>query len=227
MARGDYRQAFSVLAEVVQSDDEEAAGLAWATIASGYRQLGVHSQAVANDERAISAGGIATLDGLVGRAADEIGLGQGNLSREYLSQARDLLPQVHEQTRRGLTRINWVESELALLNGRSAAQTASEAVENARLLRSPRHLLKSQLIQGVAWQVADDPRGNVQVAEVLRSAHALGITTLVWPAALSLGIELSTGMASMAATAVVSISDHLPAGLGDEWRSATAALRTV
>ncbi len=224
MAGGDYAGAWMCFADLARSDNTEIAGLACAARASGLRQLGAHAEAVDLDDEAIATRGVALLDGLIGRAADESGLGDSGRCRHYLAQADRMLSTTHEQQLRGRTRIGWVAAESALMQGVPAVAPAQRAVAAAQALGSPRHVLKSLLIRGVAMRAVGDPAGDAELLRVLRSADELGIRTLVWPAALALEDGLPAGLRQRAATAVAYIRSHLPPGRFDGWDSATDQL---
>lgn len=226
MAQGHYRLAFETLRGLLEAPEVELAGLASATIASGYRQLGCHSKATGYDDRAIAASGTAVLDGLVGRAADEIGLGQPAGANAYLDRARAHLAREPDLTLRGQTRIGWVSAELALMTGNPAVEFAQAALDSAREMSSERHVIKSRLIRGVAWTVAGQTAAQVELKEVMREAHRLGIRTLVWPAALVLGDALPNTMRPYAVEAVQFIANNLPQDAGDRWFETVAPLRS-
>lgn len=224
MAAGDYAGAWLCFAELVASDNSEIAGLSSAARASGLRQLGAHAEAVEHDDRAISTRGIGVLDGLIGRAADEIGLGQPDRCRHYLARANQMLAQTPEQRSRGRTRIGWVTAEVALVRGEPAVAPAQSALDAARDLKSPRHILKSRLIRGVALREAGDPAGDAELLAVLHGAADLGIRTLVWPAALALDGRLPEDLRYRAAEAVAYIRTRVPRGRFDSWVAGTDRL---
>lgn len=224
MAGGDYADAWPHFVDLAASDDIDVAGLSSAARASGLRQLGSHAEAVDHDDRAISTGGVALLDGLIGRAADEIGLGNPDRCRHYLARADRTLAMVPEQQLRGHTRIGWVAAEVALMQGQDAVAPANRAVASAKLMGSPRHILKSMLIRGVATRSAGDPAGDAELVEVLRSAVALGIRTLVWPTALALEDDLPSDLRGRSGAAVAFIRSHMPPGRFDDWVAATGRL---
>jgi hypothetical protein len=224
MARGYYAEAWTCFTGLAASQNPEMAGLAHAALASGLRQLGAHSQAVDHDDRAMSSCGVARLDGLVGRGADEIGLGDPERCREYLARADRMLDSLPDQELRGRVRISWVAAEVALVLGEVAVEPAQRAVDAAVLLGSPRHLLKSSLIRGVAMRAAGDPGGETELRGVLRRADEIGIRTLVWPAALALEDALSEDQGRRAAAAVADIRAHLPNGQFDSWIAAVDRL---
>lgn len=224
MASGDYSSPWQCFAQLAECDNPEIAGLSCAAQASGLRQLGEHAEAAVLDDRAISATGAAVLDGLIGRAADEIGLGDPGRCRHYLERADRILAESVDKQLRGRVRIGWVTAEAALLQGDSAVAPAQLAVEAAHTLDSPRHILKSLLIRGVALRETGDPAGDTELLTVLRSADDLGIRTLVWPAALALEDRLPDGLMKRAADAAHFIRNHLPSGRFDSWLRITHRL---
>ena len=224
MAGGDYSGAWSCFTELAASDAPEIAGLSSAALASGLRQFGAHAEAVDHDDRAISTNGVAVLDGLIGRAADEIGLGDPDRCQHYLVRADRMLARTPEQQLRGRTRIGWVTAEAALMQGDVAVRPAQRAVDAALMLGSPRHILKSLLIRGVAMREVGDPAGDAELLAALRSADELGIRTLVWPAALALEDRLPEDLRLRAAEAVAYIRVHPPQGRFDSWIASTDRL---
>lgn len=220
MASGDYACAWLCFSDLSLSDNREIAGLANAARASGLRQLGEHAAAVDLDDLALSTAGVALLDGLIGRAADEIGLGNPARCRDYLVEADRVLDTVPEVHLRGRTRIGWVTAEAALMQCEPAVDPAQWALDAARAMQSPRHILKSLLIRGVAMKAVGDPAGDAELASMMRKADEWGVRTLVWPAALALEDDLPEDLRRRAVAAVTYIAAHLPPGRFDTWNSA-------
>ncbi len=193
---------------------DERAGLAAARMASGLRQLDEHAAAVPWDDLARAGHGRAVVDGLVGRAADAVGLGDEAAAAEYLDQARQCV--THSRDR---IRVAWVACEIDLLSDRpaAAAAEADRALETARHLSWPRHQAKSALFLGAALRHSDPERAIPLLHEVASEAEQLSLRPLVWPVVLVLGDEATAAERRWAHRAVRVIESQLPAGVGGGW----------
>lgn len=218
MSVGDYAGAFDILEPLTKCDSAEVAGLACARIAAGLRQIDEHPLAVAWDDKAMAAAGQAVLDGIVGRAADQVGVGDAAGAAGFLAGAP-----ARCRTMRDDIRVAWVACEISLLKGqyRIAAAHGERAHKVSAAMGSPRHLVKSMLF----WAAADRaavPTGSEAVAFALlhrgyNRARALSLRPVLWPLVAVLGDEASPEQLRVAGQAVTYLCDHLPAGLGADW----------
>lgn len=211
MAMGDYAGAFHRLRPIA-AEATEVAGLAAAALASGLRQLDEHAAAVAWDERAMAGPAAARLDGLIGRAADDVGLLDPGAAAGWLQLAEPL-----QVTWRDRIRYHWVATEVALSLGElsGAVVAADRALAAARRTGSPRHLLKSALFRAVC-EVQTEVRVR-QVREVLDAAEVMSLPPLVWPAVVVIGDRARPREQRAGAEATAFIRDHLPPGVGGGW----------
>jgi hypothetical protein len=202
-ARGRYGVAATALGELIHGRDSLTAGLAGATLAAHRRQLGGHAVARGLDAAALRrvlplldgatapadpdgldvAG--AVVDGLLGLAADNLGVGRLSAAARFVRHAGGVAAGW-----RGAVRAGWVRAELALAGGDAAAavEPAERAAAVARQSRAPRHLVKSDLVLAAALLAAGTPAGRSRAGELVASATArarsLGLRSLVWPAEL-------------------------------------------
>ena len=222
-AGGDYAAAFG-LWEPLTAAGDELAGLAAARMASGLRQLDEHAAAVAWDDLAQAAPGRAVTDGLIGRAADAVGIGDAATAAEFLAQARRLVGHPRDQIR-----VAWVACEIELLTGHAAAAAAEadRALETARHLSWPRHQAKSALFLGASLRHSEPERAIPLLHEVASQAEQLSLRPLLWPAVLVLGDAATDSERRCAGRAVRVIESRLPAGVGSRWvvRADVAQLR--
>lgn len=208
-AQGRYGSAL----EVLQSMHD---GLALATVASIYRQLGKHVVARTWDERALEHDDdAARFDGTLGLGADAVGINDTDTARRRLAEAREIA-----RGRRGWwrqrTRLAWLAAEIGLLTDDrpSAVRAARVAVAIAEQESAHRHIAKSLLFAGVAANDASDLRRCLDIARRLRCRP------LIWPALVVLArLEpVKADTHRRRATAVVcAIADDLPAELRAEW----------
>lgn len=173
---------------------------ACATAASLLRQIGDHPSAEPLDRRALdlldrfptAVGVDERLDAAVGSTADAVGLGDLGAARARLAHCRVVAtgdPAVQAGWR-PMTRLRWVETEVALLAGETpAAVVAAEAaVGLARAARSPRHLAKSAMFLGVSQALDGRPdEGAGALQESAELADGAGLLPLIWPVRAVLG----------------------------------------
>lgn len=235
MSTGDLCAAFDILEPLAKSDDREIAGLACARIASGLRQIDEHDAAVGWDEKAMAAEGQAVLDGIIGRAADQVGAGDAAGAARFLAQA-----QPRCRTMRDDVRVAWVACEIGLLKGqyRVAAAHGERAHKVSVAMGSPRHVVKSMLFWAAADHAAaaavEPAASNDPFFALLHRgyarARALSLRPLLWPMVAILGDDASAEQRQVAGHAVAFIGDHLPPGRGLRWsdrRDITALRRGV
>ena len=230
---GRYGQALTVLEPLVTPPDSPEArvlgALAAATLASIHRQLGRHSVAQGYDTAALQASegaGEAGFDGLLGLAADAVGLGDAGTAGRRLAEAA-ALAEGHAEWWRQRVRLGWVRAEVALLEGRpeDAVDAAHAAVDVAEHSGAPRHVAKGLLFQGVAQVEAgrpDDSVATLRRAAVL--AESLGTVPLQWPVRAMLAAlladqapEESDRSLAAARRAVEAIAADLPEDLRADW----------
>ena len=234
-SRGRYADAWAALTGVVThvesgSPDEWIRSLAMSTAGSLHRQLGRHAAARDLDRSALALFHTspahpdwveATLDAVLGLAADAIGHANADEAATWLDRADQILAYAAEpQPWRASIRLHWVRAELALLQDRPehAEGAAATAVTLAERAASARHLAKSRLIHGVA-SAATDPTA---AAAVLRSSLALSVPAgwrpLQWPAYLVLAdLEADPRYLSAAGLVIRSIAADTPAPIAAEW----------
>lgn len=232
-ASGRYGGALRVLGPLVtaaQTPEGQLLGaLAAGTVASIHRQLGRHSVAQGYDEMALhrsQGAGEAGFDGLLGLAADAVGLAQPEIAAGRLAAAADVAAGRADWWRQRV-RLGWVRAEVALLEGRpdEAAVAAGESVELAEHSGAPRHVAKGLLFLGVAQVEAG--RTQEATATLRRGAllaESLGALPLQWPVRAVLGALVagqddaeSERCLAAARTAVEEIAGDLPEDLRAEW----------
>ncbi|GAA3965882.1 hypothetical protein [Gordonia caeni] len=210
--------------------------LAHSTRASLIRQAGGHAAARAGDGRACSVAVAATgdpgdpwldaawLDGLIGLAADNLGLADFAASARLLDRAAAHAgaaaaaagSEVDWQTLpRTALRLSWVRSEWGLYSGDLAVARAAAAAsaELAADLPSPRHRIKTDLIAAAVAAAGGETAAADRGA---RAAHArageLGLLPLRWAAATLLaGLRSSdqTGEQAVYQGEVTELRDRL------------------
>lgn len=165
-AQGRYAAATTALADLRRGADPVVASLAATTLASHRRQLGGHVAARALDGEALVAldGAGATrvdpdgLDAAGARADALLGLAADNLALGRLAAARRLAARAAEADDRwrATVRGGWVGAEIELAAGRprEAIAPARRAAETARVRGSSRHVVKSDIVLGVALATA-------------------------------------------------------------------------
>lgn len=213
MATGDYDTAFGIF-ETIGPSGSEAAGLAAAAIAAGLRQLDEHAAAFDYDRAAAGSAGAGRVDGLIGTAADHIGLADATAARQALD-----LAEPHLVDWRDRVRFDWVSAEWALLTGAAheAVQHCEAALAAARANGSVRHRVKSELFLAVAHDTAAPGRGTDGLHAVVAEAAAARLRPLVWPAVLVLADRADRQEREAAREAAGHIADHLPPGIGSRW----------
>ncbi|MFT3899470.1 MAG: hypothetical protein QM728_04380 [Gordonia sp. (in: high G+C Gram-positive bacteria)] len=192
-------------------DDRALASLAQSTRGSWLRQSGRHRLALGRDGvavyRAVDAGGpfprhpwlrAALADGLIGLAADCLGLGRFDGSTRMLERAVELLDATPDPDdwwtgSRVRLRHRWVTAENALYRGDAdtARREAAAAVASARDCPSPHHRIKTDLIAAAASAAAGDPAGAAASArDVVDEARSEALVPLEWA-----GWQLLAGLA--------------------------------
>nr|WP_141980365.1 hypothetical protein [Saccharothrix saharensis] len=202
--QGHYAAAAAVLQGLIAGGGLFGS-LAASTLASHRRQLGGHAAARVLDGRALAmvpdepgridpdpdpdpddvdvAG--ARADAMLGLAADAIGGGR-------LDEARRLHARVEPRGWRSRVRHRWLAAEIALAAGHAeqAVHPAEEAAATARDVGATRHILKSDLVLGVALVVRGTPESVGRGVDLLRCdlnhTDRRGLFSLVWPTALVL-----------------------------------------
>jgi hypothetical protein len=213
MAMGDYAGAFSRLRPMA-GDHGELAGLAAAALASGLRQLGDHRLAVPFDDLAIASCGAGRVDGLIGAAADRVGMGDAAAATEALRRARSEAAWWRDEVR-----CDWVATEIALLTDvpQDAVVAAERAAACAAAAESIRHDVKSRLFLAVARRVAEPGGAGPILHQVVRDSRRHHLRPLLWPAVSVLGAAATADEAAASRAAVGYIAGHRPAGVGAGW----------
>jgi hypothetical protein len=198
--QGHYGSATAELAAVRRQVRHGAlASLAHSTTGSFVRQLGGHGEARGWDGRALALAASdpeATVDALLGLAADALGVRRLAASAALLDRARKTLDASSVPARLPL-RWQWVAAELAMArgDGDEAVRSAERAGELAGRQPSARHVVKTQVIHAAALCSAGritDARSAA--AGALSASGALGLIPLRWAAASLLAdIASSTG----------------------------------
>ncbi len=219
MAEGDYLAAFALF-EPLAGSAAEPAGLAAAALASGLRQLGEHGRAVALDATAARSCGAGRVDGLIGLAADHVGLAEPVAAQQALDLAAPELADWRDRVRHG-----WVATELALLrrDPEEALRFAERAVATARSAGSVRHQVKSELFHAVSRRTVTRGNGAAELHEVARVADQHRLRPLQWPAVQVLGEEATAAEVEGARSALSFIAAHLPPDVGGSWGGNAAA----
>jgi len=211
--QGRYGSAMADLAGVCQlRRGGPLVSLAHSTKASFLRQLGWHDRARRWDGRAMALAGSdleAGADGLIGLAADALGVGRFAASAAALRRAAELL--TGSVPPRLPVRLAWVSAELAMAGGDGAAAVghAERAVELAAVFGSARHTVKSDVILAAALCSAGDIASSRTVADAaFDAAERLGIIPLCWALACLLA---DIGSARHTATEVLRIRNECAA----------------
>ncbi|MDT5013170.1 MAG: hypothetical protein QOH57_4787 [Mycobacterium sp.] len=153
--QGRYGSATAELAVLRRETGGGAlASLALSTQGSFLRQLGGHDAARAWDGRALRLADSdvqATVDALLGLAADALGVGRFATSAALLERAQTDLDGESTPARLPI-RSQWVAAELAMSRGDGAAAVthAEQAAELAGRHESVRHQVKSQVVRAAA-----------------------------------------------------------------------------
>ena len=199
------------------------ASLAHSTQASFLRQLGGHSAARQWDGRALALAASdleATLDALVGLAADALGIRRFAASTALLRRAEALLaaPSAPPRLR---VRSQWVAAELAMVRGDgvAAVRHAERAVELAAPLPSRRHQVKTQVVYAAALCSNGAMEAARTVADdTLSETARLNLVPLRWATA-SLLADIGSDVAG--GSDIVAIRDACAEAIhraGGAWR---------
>ncbi|GAA1455834.1 hypothetical protein [Williamsia maris] len=211
-ARGHYAAASAELDHLCASTTGRTVrSLASSTRASHLRQAGRHAAARRYDGEALwwSAGGVAdtmtraaTLDALIGLAADSLGTAHFDLADRLLARCAGPLALVDDDegwiwSGRLRLRHLWVRTESALYRGDAhrARETMADREELLRACPSVRHRIKTELIAAATSAATGDTgeatRAATDCAEAARTHDQL---PLEWAAtALLVGIGASGG----------------------------------
>jgi hypothetical protein len=222
MACGSYRSAFATLTPLTDHADTELAGMAAAALASGLRQLDEHPAAVSWDERACGSAGQALVDGRIGLAADAVGLGHPDEAARHLDRAVALAGGWRDRTR-----VSWVRTEVALMrqDWMQAQAQATQALEEATAVPSPRHVVKSQMFLAVVRRHLRPEAGIALLHETVAAGRAMRLRPLIWPAVVVLGTDATPAERRGGAEAAGHIAAHLPEGHGLGWSRRPDVLR--
>ncbi|MCF8611663.1 hypothetical protein L5G28_16070 [Gordonia sp. HY285] len=200
------RAALDALAR--ETTDPRTASLAHSTRASLIRQAGGHGTALIDDGLAcrLVAGAArdegdewafaAWIDGLVGLAADGLGVGDFGASRALLARAGSLLAdregragevRAGEWITDGRVRLRhaWVQTEFALFSGDTpgAVEPRERALRLAADAPSPRHVVKTDLIAAAVAAANGELRTAASIASDCENACTTwGLLPLQWAA---------------------------------------------
>lgn len=199
------------------------ASLAHSTHASFVRQLGGHLEARRWDGRAVALAASdpeATVDALLGLAADALGIGRFAASEALLARAEATLNATSRQGRLPL-RWQWVAAELAMArgDGTGAIRHAELAVKLAGSQPSSRHRVKTQVVYAAALCSAGrvgDARSAAD--EALSATGALGLIPLRWAVASLLVDICSGGRQTHDVVAIRDACDEAIRRAGGVWR---------
>jgi hypothetical protein len=187
--QGQYGSATAELAALRRDvRNGPLASLAHSTAASFVRQLGGHIEARHWDGAALALADSepeASVDALLGLAADALGTGRFAASAALLDRARTTLDASSGPARLPL-RWQWVAAELAMAKGAGdrAVQRAERARELAARQPSARHMVKTRVIHAAALCCAGRIAEARSVADdALSASGALGLIPLRWAAA--------------------------------------------
>lgn len=219
---GHTSAALTRLGEVIRSGtrsgDDIVVSLAESTTASLLRQAGRHHDASVRDGRALTLAGIAepddspwhraaTLDALVGLAADDLGQFRFAAAARLLDRARAVLPSSSDPdwlgARRPRLRVEWVCTELAVYTDRPEA-ARRHAAAASRIGDEPdvpeRHRVKTVLIAAAAALAGGEHDRAARLAiEATERARAAGLLPLEWASwALRAGLPGSARTAQIA-----------------------------
>lgn len=223
--QGRYAAAATVLTGLLAGPDRVTASLAASALASHRRQLGAHAAARPLDalalrlaSRLIGAAtpdpdGVdragATVDALLGLAADAVGLGRPGQARRLLAAAGRAATGLAAAgsgagpvaSWRAKVRLGWLaaEVELAAGNPGAAVRPARESLAESRRHGAVRHEAKSMLVLAAALATAGDREAALALLpHVTALAQRHGLVPLAWPAGLLLA-ELTAGEHGFAA----------------------------
>jgi tetratricopeptide (TPR) repeat protein len=196
--------------------------LAHSTHASFVRQLGGHAQARRWDGRALALAAYdpeATVDALLGLAADALGMGRFAAAAALIERAREPLNDA-VPTRLSL-RWQWVAAELAMVRGKGieAIGHAERGLALATEHPSARHAAKTKVVYAAALCSADRIADARRVADdALEMTGTLGLVPLRWAVA---SLLVDTGGDTARAGDVVGIRDACARAIsraGGVWR---------
>ncbi|QRP45320.1 hypothetical protein [Amycolatopsis sp. FDAARGOS 1241] len=125
----------------------------------------------------------ARADALLGLAADNLALGRLAAARRFAARAAQA-----DDRWRATVRGGWVGAEIELAAGRprEAVAPARRAVEAARARGSRRHIVKSDIVLGVALATAGDPAERAWAIDVVTNAaidaEKYELNSLIWVA---------------------------------------------
>jgi hypothetical protein len=200
------------------------ASLALSTEASFLRQLGGHRLARGWDGRALALAppGEATVDAIVGLAADALGVGRLAASARLLGRAADALADADATPPRLAIRLAWVGAELAMAGGQgeAALHHARRGVElaAAALPELRRHRVKSDVVLAAALCSAGDKDRSRGVADAaLADTQTYGLGPLRWALACLL---IDIGSATLSSQQVSVVRDECAAAItrrGGQW----------
>jgi hypothetical protein len=162
--------------------------LAHSTQASFLRQLGGHALARGWDGRARALAGAdleASVDALIGLAADALGMKRFTASAALLRRAQALVVG-GEVTGRLPLRLAWVSAELAMVGGDGAAamRHGERACELASTSPSLRHRVKTEVVLAAALCSAGDvDRARTVAGGALAATSRAGLMPLQWAVA--------------------------------------------
>ncbi|MBV8929071.1 MAG: hypothetical protein JO152_08105 [Mycobacteriaceae bacterium] len=165
------------------------ASLAHSTQASFLRQLGGHALARGWDGRARALAGTdveATVDALIGLAADALGVRRFTASAALLRGAREILDSAGAAPDRLPLRLEWVSAELAMVRGDGSAAVghAERGRELAAMSQSWRHRVKTAVVLAAALCSAGDvTRARTVADEAFVTAGRAGLMPLQWAVA--------------------------------------------
>jgi hypothetical protein len=203
--QGRYASARNDLVTLLRSTPAgRLASLAHSTQGSFLRQLGWHALARGWDGRALALAGAdpeASVDALIGLAADALGIGRLAASATLLARADRIVTEEPEGSAHRLSvRRAWVGAELAMMGGDGAAAVrhAEVAVELAGVLPaaqrrggvpgdqqvSARHHAKSEMVLAAALCSAGAvDRARIVADGALELTGRLGLVPLRWAVA--------------------------------------------
>jgi hypothetical protein len=202
--RGCYGAAHADLDSLIRRDaggSGRLVSLALSTKASLYRQLGWHAQARGVDGLAFArAEGDpdATVDALVGLAADALGLARFSLAEALLERASPFVDSGDGRWPWRLPlRTAWVRAELAMVAGagEQSLRHARTAQRLAATVPSCRHRVKTAMVLAAALCSAGELDESAEVARsALTAATENGLTPLRWAlAAMLTGLPPTSG----------------------------------
>ena len=190
-ARGRFISSLALSRSLTHAKDPALRAAANRTAASVLRQCGRHREARAYDEQALREAGADAerAHALIGLAADAVGVGAHGRCARALADAASCAPSEW----RVLVRLDWVRTELALLNDDPAwAQVAAtNALRRARRAGARRHVAKSLLFLGASQAEAGNPAATSNLVRAARVANELGALPIARAASVVIGKGVS------------------------------------